>query len=54
MIVLGIDTATELVSVALVDGAEVLAASESQSDRRHAEDLTPMLQFVVQLSLIHI
>lgn len=48
MIVLGIDTATELVSVALVDGAEVLAASESQSDRRHAEDLTPMLQFVVQ------
>ena len=48
MIVLGIDTATELVSVALVDGDEVLAASESQSDRRHAEDLTPMLQFVVQ------
>lgn len=48
MIVLGIDTATELVSVAIVDGAEVLAASESQSDRRHAEDLTPMLQFVVQ------
>ena len=48
MIVLGIDTATELVSVALVDGTEVLAASESQSDRRHAEDLTPMLQFVVQ------
>ena len=48
MNVLGIDTATEIVSVALVDGTEVLAASESQSDRRHAEDLTPMLQFVVQ------
>ena len=48
MITLGIDTATELVSVALVDGEKVLAASESQSDRRHAEDLTPMLQFVVQ------
>lgn len=48
MNVLGIDTATELVSVALVDGTEVLAASESHSDRRHAEDLTPMLQFVVQ------
>ena len=48
MITLGIDTATELVSVALVDGEKVLAASESQSDRRHAEDLTPMLQFVVR------
>jgi tRNA threonylcarbamoyladenosine biosynthesis protein TsaB len=48
MIVLGIDTATELVSVALVEGEQVLAASESLSERRHAEDLTPMLQFVVQ------
>jgi tRNA threonylcarbamoyladenosine biosynthesis protein TsaB len=48
MIVLGIDTATSLVSVAVADGREVLAASESRSDRRHAEDLTPMVEFVVQ------
>ncbi|MEY4400480.1 MAG: hypothetical protein RL072_345 [Actinomycetota bacterium] len=48
MITLGIDTATELVSVAVIDGGNLLAASESLSDRRHAEDLTPMLQFVVQ------
>jgi tRNA threonylcarbamoyladenosine biosynthesis protein TsaB len=48
MIVLGIDTATSLVSVAVADGREVLAASESRSERRHAEDLTPMVEFVVQ------
>jgi len=48
MIVLGIDTATESVSVAVVDGDEVLAASELRSERRHAEDLTPMIDFVVR------
>jgi len=48
MIVLAIDTATEMVSVAIVDGDELLAASESASNRRHAEDLTPMIEFVVQ------
>lgn len=48
MIVLGVDTATSLVSVAVVDGAKVLASSESLAERRHAEDLTPMLDFVVR------
>ena len=48
MIILGIDTATTLVSVAVIDGDKILAASESLSDRRHAEDLTPMLDFVVR------
>ncbi|MGA1030875.1 MAG: tRNA (adenosine(37)-N6)-threonylcarbamoyltransferase complex dimerization subunit type 1 TsaB, partial [Ilumatobacteraceae bacterium] len=48
MIVLGIDTATTMVSVAVVDGATVLASSELRSDRRHAEDLTPMIDFVVK------
>lgn len=48
MIVLGIDTATALVSVAIVDGNTVLSASESLGDRRHAEDLTPMIDFVVR------
>ena len=48
MIVLGIDTATEVVSVAVIDGGVVLAASELRSERRHAEDLTPMMDFVVK------
>ena len=48
MIVLGIDTATDVVSVAVVDGDVVLAASELRSERRHAEDLTPMIDFVVK------
>lgn len=48
MIVLGVDTATSLVSVAIVDGAKVLASSDSLAERRHAEDLTPMLDFVVR------
>ena len=48
VIVLGIDTATDVVSVAVIDGETVLAASELRSERRHAEDLTPMIEFVVQ------
>ncbi|MFZ9518425.1 MAG: tRNA (adenosine(37)-N6)-threonylcarbamoyltransferase complex dimerization subunit type 1 TsaB, partial [Ilumatobacteraceae bacterium] len=48
MIVLGIDTATAMVSVAVVNGTTVLASSELRSERRHAEDLTPMVDFVVQ------
>ena len=48
MIVLGIDTATDVVSVAVVDGDVVLAASELRSERRHAEDVTPMIDFVVK------
>ena len=47
MIVLGIDAATETVSVALIDGTDVIGASETRSERRHAEDLTPMIEFVV-------
>ena len=48
MIVLGIDTATDVVSVAVVDGEAVLAASELRSEKRHAEDVTPMIDFVVK------
>lgn len=48
MIVLGIDTATEMVSVAVVDGEDVLGAGEARSQRRHAEDLTPMIDFVMK------
>lgn len=50
MIVLGVDAATEMVSVAVVDGTDVLGASEARSERRHAEDLTPMIEFVVARS----
>jgi len=46
MIVLAIDTATDVVAVAVVSGTDVLAAAEVRSDRRHAEELTPMIDFV--------
>lgn len=46
MIILGIDTATDSVSVALGDGTRVLAHSEVVSDRQHCEALTPMIDFV--------
>ena len=46
MIILGIDTATEMVSVAVINGTTVMASSETRSERRHAEDLTPMIDFV--------
>ena len=37
MILLAIDTATESVSVALHDGDDVVAFSETRSDRQHTE-----------------
>lgn len=46
MIILGIDTATDSVSVALGEGTQVLAQSEVVSDRRHCEALAPMIDFV--------
>jgi len=46
MIILGIDTATDSVSVALGEGTRVLAHSEVVSDRQHCEALTPMIDFV--------
>lgn len=54
MMVLGIDTATEMVSVALVDGDELVGAGESRSDRRHAEDLVPMIDFVTKRAGINL
>lgn len=53
MIILGLDTATEMVSVAVVDGTRVLSVSETLSERRHAEDLTPMIDFVLQRAGLH-
>lgn len=46
MIILGIDTATDAVSVALGEGSRVLAHSEVVSDRQHCEALAPMIDFV--------
>ena len=46
MLILGIETAVEHVSVALADHRGILATSSLASDRRHAESLVPMIQFV--------
>lgn len=46
MIILGIDTATDSVSVAVGEGKLILAHSEAVSDRQHCEALTPMIDFV--------
>jgi tRNA threonylcarbamoyladenosine biosynthesis protein TsaB len=54
MIILGIDTATDAVSVALHDGESVLAHSEIRSDRQHAEALTPMIDFVCKQASIEL
>lgn len=44
--VLGIDTATSQVAVALGDGEGLVASFESTRGRRHAETLAPAVQFV--------
>ncbi|MEK7411405.1 MAG: tRNA (adenosine(37)-N6)-threonylcarbamoyltransferase complex dimerization subunit type 1 TsaB [Actinomycetota bacterium] len=46
MIILGIDTATDSVSVALGNGNLVMAHSDAVSDRQHCEALAPMIDFV--------
>ena len=45
--ILGIETAVERVGVAVGDGRGVVASAELSSDRRHAESLTPMIDFVL-------
>lgn len=46
--ILGIETSVEHVGVALGDSRGIRAHSMLASDRRHAESLTPMIQFVMQ------
>ena len=46
--ILGIETAVEHVGVALGDHRGIRARTSLASDRRHAEALTPMVQFVMQ------
>lgn len=46
--ILGIETSVENVGVALGDHNGIRATAAISSDRKHAESLTPMIQFVVQ------
>jgi len=46
MMILGIETAVEHVGVALGDHRGTLASATVNSDRRHAESLAPMIEFV--------
>jgi tRNA threonylcarbamoyladenosine biosynthesis protein TsaB len=48
LMILGIETSVEHVGVALGDHRGIRAHSMLASDRRHAESLTPMIQFVMQ------
>ena len=43
MLTLGITTSTSVVGVAVARGSNVLAEASVETDRRHAEELTPML-----------
>lgn len=46
--ILGIETAVEHVGVALGDHSRIHGSVAIASDRRHAESLTPMIQFLMQ------
>lgn len=47
MLLLGLDTATPAVTVAVYDGARVLAESTAPDDRRHGELLAPAIKSVL-------
>lgn len=47
MITLGLSSSTALVGVAIANDDEVLAERSILTDRRHAEEITPMMQLVV-------
>lgn len=48
MIILAIDTSTDAVSVAVSNSKQVLASSHVLSDRRHAEQLVPIIKNICQ------
>ena len=52
MLILGIETAGTQVGVAIAGQEGVLASAHSGRDRRHAESLTPMIQFVANQARI--
>ncbi len=54
MLVLGIETATPQVGVALGGHEGVLASFHSARDRRHAETLAPAIAFVTEQARVHL
>ncbi|MDQ1446711.1 MAG: tRNA threonylcarbamoyladenosine biosynthesis protein TsaB [Acidimicrobiaceae bacterium] len=54
MIILGIDTATQQVGCALGGVEGVLASFHSARDRRHAETLTPAIEFVAKQARVEL
>ena len=52
MLILGIESATAQVGVAIGGHEGVLASAHSAKDRRHAESLTPQIQFVCEQARI--
>lgn len=54
MIILGIETATAQVGVALGGHEGVLASFHSARDRRHAETLAPAIRFVTDQARVHL
>jgi len=54
MLILGIETATAQVGVALGGHEGVLASAHSARDRRHAENLTPQIQFVCEQARVEL
>lgn len=55
MLILGIETALSQVGVAIGSGADgVLASGHSSRDRRHAENLTPQIEFVCQQAQVEL
>lgn len=54
MLMLGIESATAQVGVAVGGHDGVLASAHSSGDRRHAENLTPQIEFVCQQAGISI
>lgn len=54
MMILGIESATAQVGVALGGEAGVLASVHSSVDRRHAESLTPQMKFVCEQAQVEL
>ena len=54
MLILGIDTATSQVSVAVGGHEGVLAATQSTRAKRHAETLTPAIRFVCEQARVEL
>ena len=52
MLILGVDTATDQVGVAIGGHEGVIARFEARRERRHAETLAPAIQFVCQQAQI--